>query len=230
MAKDGLTIIRGLNSELEFSSDGTEWAEIPFTGDIEASGGEPPTNEVVTFKRVGQVVGHDRLPSLTAQVPSYVPHHSSWRALAAANQAGNSLQFRIRTKEQELGNSGTGTAAIATSGVVTLNPLVVPTNGNPHPIDWRSELYGVGLGIKIGSAVYTVDTISDDGVLKVDPAPGTAVAAAAYKVVAPRLRMGPFLARTGGIAAFTLPAEGQLNKTLAINPLVQLPDWVVEAA
>ena len=171
MAKDGLTIIRGLNSELEFSSDGTEWAEIPFTGDIEASGGEPPTNEVVTFKRVGQVVGHDRLPSLTAQVPSYVPHHSSWRALAAANQAGNSLQFRIRTKEQELGNSGTGTAAIATSGVVTLNPLVVPTNGNPHPIDWRSELYGVGLGIKIGSAVYTVDTISDDGVLKVDPAP-----------------------------------------------------------
>ena len=230
MAREGLTLINGLNSELEFSTDKATWVEIRFTGDIEASGGEAPSNEVVTFKRVGQVVGHDRLPTLTVQVPSLIPHHSSWRSLTSANRDKTPLHFRIRTKEIKLDDSATGTAAIATTGAVTLSPVVEPASGNAHPIDWRTDMYGVGLGIKIGSSVYTVDSISDTGVLKVDPAPASAVAASTYTVVAPRLRLGSFLARATGLAAFALPAEGQLNKTLTLNPLVQLQDWVVEAA
>ena len=220
------TIVSGLNAELEFSTDGTAWAELPFLGDIEASGGEPPTSEVVTFKGVGQVVGHDRLPSLTVQVPAHAPHHSSWRALAEANRAAKPLHFRLRTKEVELAGSGTGTAAIAASGAVTLNPTVA----DDHPIDWRSDLFGVGLGIKIGGKVYTVDAISGAGVPTVDPGPEAAVAAAKYTVVTPRLRLGSFLARVAGLGSFSLPMEGALNKTLTLNPLAPLPDWVVEAA
>ena len=230
MAKDGLAIINGLNSEIEFNDDGT-WREIPFAGDIEASGGEAPTTEVVTFKRVGTVVGKERLPSLTVQIPSYMPHHSIWQALSAANEDGSPLQFRIRTQEHELADSTTGnTAAIAAAptGAVTLAPLVVPASGAAHSIDWRAEVYGVGLGLKIGTTVYIVDSISDTGVLTVKPAPESAVAAATYKVVVPRLRMGPFLARITTLAPFSLPVEGQLSTTLGLQPVVRLPRWVID--
>ena len=228
MAEQGLTIISALNSQIEFSNDGgATWSEIPFTGDIEASGGEAPTNEVVTFRRVGSVVGHERIPGLTVQVPSYIPHHSSWRALAAANLAGSELQFRIRTIERERAQSGaSNTAAIATTGAVTLNPLV--TASPAHSIDWRSELYGIGLGIKIVAKVYTVDTISAVGVLTVNPSPTAAVAAAVYSVVQPRLRLGPFLARITTLAPFNLPAEGQLNTTLGLQPVTRLPAWGID--
>ena len=227
MATDGLVIISSINSNLEFSTDGgATWKELPFAGDIEASGGEAPTSEVATFKRVGTTVGHDRVPSLEVTVPSYIPHHSSWRGLAASGKAGDPVNVRITTRERQLATSGVGnTAAIAATGTVTLSPTVVATPG--HSIDWRSDLYGVGLGIKLGAAVYTVDTISAMGVLTVDPVPGAAVAAAVYSVVGPSLRLGPILARIVGLAQFSMPAEGALNKSVTIQPLGQLPDWSV---
>ena len=63
--------------------------------------------------------------------------------------------------------------------------------------------------------------------LTVDPAPAAAVAAAVYSVVGPSLRLGPILARIVGLAQFSMPAEGALNKTVTIQPLTQLPDWSV---
>ena len=227
MATDGLVIISAINSLLEFSTDGgTTWKELPFAGDIEASGGEAPTSEVATFKRVGTTVGHDRVPSLGVTIPSYIPHHRSWRDLATEGKAGNPVNVRITTSERLLASSGAGnTAAIATTGVVTLDPLV--TDSPPHSIDWRSDLYGVGLGIKTATTIYTVDTISADGELTVDPAPAAAAAAVVYSAVGPSLRLGPILARIVGLAQFSMPAEGALNKSVTIQPLGQLPDWVV---
>ena len=82
MATDGLVIISAINSNLEFSTDGgSTWKELPFAGDIEASGGEAPTSEVATFKRVGTTVGHDRVPSLGVTIPSYIrttPAGATW--------------------------------------------------------------------------------------------------------------------------------------------------------
>ena len=227
MGQDGLVIISAINSTLEISVDGgSTYFELPFAGDIEASGGEAPTSEVATFKRVGTTVGHDRVPSLGVTIPSYIPQHSSWRKLAAENKASNPVNVRITTLERLLASSGAGnTAAIAAAGTVTLAPTVVASPG--HSIDWRTDIYGVGLGIKSGAAVYTVDTISAAGVLTVDPAPSGAVAAAIYSVVGPSLRLGPILARIVGLAQFSMPAEGALNKTVTIQPLTQLPDWSV---
>ena len=136
------------------------------------------------------------------------------------------MNVRITTRERLLATSGMGnTAAITAAGLVTLSPTVIASPG--HSIDWRSDLYGVGLGIKSGSAVYTVDTISAAGVLTVDPAPAAAVAAAVYSAVGPSLRLGPILARIVGLASFSMPAEGALNKSVTIQPLGQLPDWSV---
>ena len=227
MAQDGLTIVSAINSTLEFSTDGgTTWRELPFAGDIEASGGEAPTSEIATFKRVGTTVGHDRVPSLEVTVPSYIPNHSSWRNLVTEGKAGNPVNVRITTRERLLATSGMGnTAAITAAGLVTLSPTVIASPG--HSIDWRSDLYGVGLGIKYPAAVYTVDTISAVGVLTVDPAPAAAVAAAVYSAVGPSLRLGPILARIVGLASFSMPAEGALNKSVTIQPLGQLPDWSV---
>ena len=102
--------------------------ELPFAGDIEASGGEAPTSEVATFKRVGTTVGHDRVPSLGVTIPSYIPQHSSWRNLVAEGKAGNPVNVRITTKERLLATSGAGnTAAISAAGAVTLSPTVVAT-------------------------------------------------------------------------------------------------------
>ena len=224
MAIDGLTIINGLNTVFEFLK-GTIWTEIPFTGDVAASGGEAPSSEVVTFRRVGSVVGHERVPSLTVQVPSYIPHHSTWRALSVAKKASTLVQFRLRTREEEIADSDAETAAITTTGAVTLNPLV--TAG--HVVDWRGEGYGIGLGMKIGNNILTVDTISEAGMLTVDPAPSAAIAAASYKVVRPSLRLGPFLCRITTLSSFNLPTEGQLGTTLGLQPVVQLPDWVVHS-
>ena len=72
-----------------------------------------------------------------------------------------------------------------------------------------------------------MDTISAAGVLTVDPSPAAAVAAAVYSVVGPSLRLGPSLARVVGLAAFSMPAEGALNKSVTIQPISQLPDWTV---
>ena len=163
---------------------------------------------------------------LGVTVPSYIPHHSSWRKLAAEGKAGNPVNVRITTLERLLASSGAGnTAAIADDGTVVLNPLV--TASPPHSIDWRSDLFGVGLGIKSGAAVLTVDTISAAGVLEVDPPPAADIAAATYDVVGPSLRLGPILARVVGLAQFSMPAEGALNKSVTIQPLGQLPDWIV---
>ena len=100
MATDGLTIISAINSQLEMSIDGgTTWFEMPFASDIEASGGEAPTGEVVTFKRVGTTIGHDRVPSLSVTVPSYIP--SAQLKLAQARDGEQGRQSRQLSHHDE---------------------------------------------------------------------------------------------------------------------------------
>ena len=226
MSEHGLVIINGLNSTLEFSIDGgITWDELPFAGDIEASGGDAPTNEIVTFRRVGVVTGHDRLPSLAVTIPSYIPHHSSWTNIGATTRAGNSIQWRIRTKPELIVQaSGTGnTCAIATTGVCTLAPAL--TASPPHSVRWDTDAFGRGHVIKIGANLYTVASISAVGIPTIGPAPASAVSATVYSVVLPQVELPSFSGKAGGVDAFSLPAEGALNKTLTIQPDAALPAW-----
>ena len=228
MGADALTIVDSDNSVLEFSVDGkATWKEVPFVGSVEASGGETPSSEVVTFKRVGKVTGKDRLPSFTFSVPSFVPQHSSWKTLRE-NRAER-IWMRIRTKEQLVATSTAGnTAAIADTGVVSLDPLVIDTPG--HSIDWRTELYGIGLGIKIGTSIYIVDTISDVGVLTVSPVPSAAIAAMIYTVVVPSLGIGDgMFGRVTGLDTFSLTGESNLTKSFGFEPAVALEDWKIQS-
>ena len=113
MAKDGLIIINGLNTVFEASVDGgSNWFTIPFTGGVEATGGESPTAEAVDFNRVGSVIGHPRLPAVSVSIAAYVPHHSSWVQIAEKTKAGNDISFRFTTKERKVADSGAATLMI----------------------------------------------------------------------------------------------------------------------
>ncbi len=224
MAKDGQVTIPGLQTTIEFSNDGgAEWNELLNASDISATGGEHPESEIVGFKAVSRVTGLERIPTITITMPSMVPHHAAWEKILDAKDAGDVLQWRFTTRPQELASSGTATAAIAmTTGAVTLAPSIAT-----HPVDWRRDDLGPGLVIEIATKKYIVATISETGAITVSPAPTSAVAAAAYKVLVPSLRKGPFSASISSAEAFELPAEGALNASLAIRPLVRMPRWVV---
>ena len=121
MGAGALTLITSENATLEYSSDGVAYRAVPFVGDIGASGGEAPENDVVTFSKIGKVVGHPRVPSLSVTVPSYVPNHSSWQTIHDALINRTPLTWRITTRESRFYEaSGAGnTVAIADSGLLS---------------------------------------------------------------------------------------------------------------
>ena len=220
----GLTLITSENAKLEYSKDGgTTFIQLPFEGDISASGGEAPENDVVTFGRIGKVVGHPRVPSLSVTIPSYVPNLAAWADIRDATVERTLLLWRLTTAESELYKaSGSGnTAAIADTGIITF--------AGTKP-DFTTNEFAEGMVVEIGTAKakYTIDQISSAGVVTVKPAPDSAIAAtASYRVLNPSLRLGPFSASVRSAGNFELAAEGNLSSTLELTPRAQLPAWVI---
>ncbi|MYH25521.1 MAG: hypothetical protein F4156_09860 [Holophagales bacterium] len=217
----GLTLITAENATLEYSKDGTRFVKLPFEGDISASGGEAPENDVVTFSRIGKVVGHPRVPSLSVAIPSYVPNLVAWTDILDALTKRTPLTWRLTTAEAEFFTaSGAGnTVAIATTGAVTF--------AGTKP-DFMSDEFAEGMAIRVGTAKYTIDAISDAGAVTVRPAPTTTVPAATeYRIINPSLRLGPFTASVRSAGNFELAAEGNLSTTLELTPRAQLPAWVI---
>ena len=217
----GMTVIAGVNSTLEASKDGSTFFNLPFTGDITASGGDAPETDIPAYDSIGKVTGHPRVPSLSVAMASYVPNLDIWDTIYAAAADGDLITWRIRTSKRELhAPAGAGnTIGIAATGVVTFA-------GTDRP-DFTTKRFNVGLVIEVGSGKYTVDSISSTGVVTVRPAPATAVAAASgYKIVVPSLEL-EFSGTVRSQGNFELPAEGNLATTLEITPQSQLPKWTI---
>ena len=217
----GLTLITSENAKLEYSKDGVTFLSLPFEGDISASGGEAPENDVVTFSRIGKVVGHPRVPSLSVTIPSYVPNLAAWADIRDALLKRTPLTWRLTTAESELYKaSGAGnTVAIADTGVVTFAGV--------KP-DFTTETYAEGMVIAVGNGKHTIDEIAEDGAIMVKPVPEAAIAAAEdYRVVNPSLRLGPFIASVRSAGNFELAAESNLTTTLELTPRAQLPAWEI---
>ena len=220
----GLTLITSESATLEYSGDGSTFHEVPFIGDISASGGEAPETDVVTFKRIGKLIGKLRVPSLSIAVPSYAPNHATWQAIVNAAKAQTPLSWRVTTKEEEFYEaSGAGnTVAIAITGIAAF--------AGTKP-DFTSENYAEGMVIEAGAGKgnkYVIDTISSAGVVTVKPAPDPVVTAKTdYKIINPSLRLGPFVASVRSAGNFELATEGNLTTTLELTPRAQLPNWVI---
>ena len=217
-----LTIISSENAKLEVSGDGSTFSALPFIGDISASGGEAPESDIVTFSGVGKLTGHPRVPSISVSIPSFVPNLSVWKTILDALSDRGSLSWRITTLEEELAAraDAADTAAITETGAVTF--------AGDAPDFGAGTEFAIGMVIEVAGAKYTIDQISSEGAVTVEPAPEMAVAAQDdYKILNPSLRLGPFIAAVRSAGNFELPAEGALTTTLELAPRSQLPQWTV---
>ena len=139
---DALTLVTADNSILDYRSNGGDFKQLPFIGDISLTGGERPETEVMTLDSVGKVVGKKRIQSLSVEIPSYVPTLPAWKDLKAAYDDETPLTFRITTEEKpRYASTGAGnTVAIATDGKVSF------VGEAP---DFLSGLIGMGMALSL---------------------------------------------------------------------------------
>ena len=211
----GITLLAGLYAQIEYSKTGADdWALLPGMSEYSESGGDRPTEDVVTFDGVGKIAGQARTPTITANA-QYLPHLQGWKDVRSAYVDGTPLWIRITSKEDVLYETATGTVAIATTGIVTFA-------GTAQPIT-TSDTYAVGNVIKHNNKGYVIDTISKTGVFTVKPAPASAVAASAnYKIVAPSIRR-TFRADVTLADRISVTPEGTMTTTINLSPRSQLP-------
>ena len=226
--RTSLVAINSDNATLEASVDGgTTWREVPFIGEISASPGSTPENDIVTFKSVGKVRGKNRVPSLSVTIPAYVPNHPVWGDIADKADSGDLVKFRMTTRERQI-FSGSGSkvenASIATTGILTF------TSGGMRKPELGDDEYNIGLVFKDNdnTKAYTISALTDAGVATLSPAPGTAVSAIDdYEIVIPSLRMTFDATPSNPDDNFSLPAEGALNTTLDLSLRSKLPRWEI---
>jgi len=226
MSRDTLVTINADNSVLEASNDGgTTWAEIPFIGDISASPGSTPENDIIAFSGVGKVRGKPRVPSLSVTVPAYVPVIPVWDTLRTAGQASNFILFRLTTAERLIASGSDGKSEIA----ITSSSGVVTASGTDK-IDFDDDEYNVGLVIKDtgNSKNYVLASFDSNDAPVVDPKPATNLAAThEFKIVIPSLRIQFNGQPSDPNENFAMPAEGALNTNFDITLRSVLPNWAI---
>lgn len=225
--RTSLVTVNADNSTLEASTDGgATWSEVPYIGDVAASPGSTPENDIVTFKQVGKVRGKNRVPSLSVTIPSYVPNLPVWGDIADKADSSDLVKFRITTVQRQIHQTSDADAAaeadIANTGVLAL--------GNDSDLDLESHEYNIGLVFldDDNDAAYTIAELTDAGVATLSPAPNTAVADIAnYQVVIPALRITFDAQPSNPDDNFNLPSEGVLNTTLDLTLRTKLPRWAI---
>ena len=130
------------DGSFEYLLSGSNYENIPFVGNISASGGEAPESEV-------PAIGKLRLKTMAVELASYVPIMPQFSTLRQRAEAGTIIKFRIKTQKYVIYTSvgAAETVAIAADGVVT---FVAPTSG--HKPDFGGEEYGKGMVIAVGGS------------------------------------------------------------------------------
>jgi len=214
-----VTPTEGATFELQ-ESGSSDWLTLPGVAAVSESGNEAPTREVVTFAGTSQQVGQARPPTIEITISAYTPLHRTDRILRDALINNTLLNFRYTFLGQTLRtfSGAANTVAIATTGIVT-------TAGTSRP-SWDDEEFGPGLGIRVGTRTYIIDSISADAnpVVTVNPAPTTQVAATAdYSIILPSVRRPSFVARVAAWANTDAGSESALATSLSLAPTAILP-------
>lgn len=181
-----------------------------------------PTRDGVTFGGVYRRTGFSRPSSITLDV-QYLPHMPEWRALKTARDESTIQMLRLDTQEEIVLTPGNaGRAAVAMSGAVTFSGT-----GANNPTAATASQFLPGMVVQIGSVAHTIISVSDMGVITVEPV-GSAVTAAAYDIRIPSLRRGPFAAKVASSDATSLASESDMTSSLQLEPLTALPNWTVQ--
>ena len=202
--------------------DGTTWKTLIAGNDWTIDGGTKEGRS--TTSESGAPTGLAGPPSAPiVSVNAYgVPHHAAWDRVEDGFNDDLLLDFRLDTQSRMLRAMTTGTdrAAIAATGVVTFS-------GNPPSRQQLRE----GAVLRIADTDYHIRTVTQGSpqVATVDPAPATAVTAANYSIRVPvyRREFQGLVLETPTLHG-DLPTGGELNGTLRIQALGELPAWEIQ--
>ena len=211
-------------AEVKVPSNATAWEEMGGITSASTSGGEAPTSEVSYMGGPTiQLTGRPGGVSVSVAVSAFQPHSDLAKRLKAAHTSvrpRTKIGFRLRALEEDLYTTTTGTAAVATSGVVTFGGAENPTSLV------ASEEIGVGAVLKIGSGRYVIQSISDTNEVVVD-APDAEVTAASYSIVVPDLRLTLPSCSVMDYGNPEIGADGTFTTTLGLSIRGQLPEWTI---
>ena len=203
----------GRNARVYYN-DGTNYKELQGIGNFEVGDGNVQSNTYNAFEGSFSETGTEEVGPVTFQVTSFMPAHPSWQFMQTQANAGNTVELRVESREKQI--AGGLRAGIATTGVVTFNPAWATQTAVPAGV-------AKGHALKIGSALYIIESISDADapVVRVSPAPGSAVAQAAATIVFPILRW----LITGSISQMpkgSLEADAALTGTFVVQPAARV--------
>ena len=205
--------------QVEYSRDGgTNWSEVPGITNYSITRTAAEQRQVTAFgNRTRSLAGASGARTCTFE-GIRPPLDRNWADLETLGDQRTVVpQFRITGAEREIvgETAGNNTAAIATSGEVTLN-------GTPSAFD--DDIVAPGMAIKIGSTLYVIKTLTSAGVATVDPAPNSDVAAAVYSVLEGSARR-TITGDITNIGQDTLADGGELTDTIEIN-VTNVTAWV----
>ena len=224
-----IAIIDSANMSLEISGDNIAWLRVANVGSIGVSGGEAPQTEVRSTDGVAQRTGDPGPPNMTVELPSFLPHMAFGTLLKNRQNSNDDLFIRLTMADKiifDSGDTSTFTVAIASNGVVTFAGATKPKTSA------GSRLIAPGHIIDISGqdSKYVIDSITDIGVVTVNPAPADAISASdTYDILAPSLRNGPVIGkvRSGPANNFTVSADGVLSGTVEFGLNNPLPGWEI---
>ena len=110
-----------------FYQDGSEWNEVQGVSSMAIAPDTAQTQTQTGFEGSVSFPGSPEIGAVTFETASIMPLHRSWKFLAAAQRAGDSVLLRFETRKREItaGAASGETAAIAATGVVTLAGITV---------------------------------------------------------------------------------------------------------
>ena len=228
-AKRAMEQVRLEDALCEYSTDGgSNWREMLNVASLQTEIAEKQTTTVSSLRTIRAYTTEPTdIGDATFELSAYLPHTRFAADMVASRQLGSSVSFRVTTLERAIYGkraSTPATAAIATTGVVTL------AGDNPANFA-KDDRIAPGSALKIGGKYYIIDSIDVteagalDGAdaLKVYPAPNPAVAAAAYDVVTPSLR-AEFTGEVKNFGASTGQRDGAYSTQLIVTPTAALID------
>jgi len=218
----GLNAYQAVDAIVEIQIAGTNtYVAIPGVSSFTPSGGEAPVTDVASFDGSTSVVGAITSKTVEIAISGVSPLHQAMSQVLTAYENGSLTGFRREVAgDVILATTASGsTAAIATDGTVTFA-------GNAGA-DFSDNRYARGMDIKIGSNYYNIVSIDRSGtnpVVKVAPAPSSAVTAGVYSIERPKIRQS-FTGRVSNAGNETLAQGGFLEGTISIAVSGQLGNW-----
>lgn len=209
-----------------FYNDSGTFREVQGIGQMQVAVGAAATNTYSAFEGSFATVGDEEIAQVTFEVGSIAPNHPSWRWLDAQRDAKKDVTLYAETKESLILTADAKTKISAAASGAGKTSMITLAEGSTTKKTIQN-IAARGHCIKIGSALHTIVSISDDEAdADVDieiVKPASAISdATGWTIVQPILRW----IVTGGIAQMggaTVARDAAVSSELVIQPRSRVP-------